>query len=150
MPKKSQPGLGPGPPRRPTGRSRPPPPPLGLGQRDLAPVQLGPVQLVERGLEVLVGGELDDSLALVVLVRIGVAHLAGLPHVILQVLVNEEKKRSYRAGAGDFFTTSLSACVSRRDCQFAQPQLPAQELTCLSTSFALDHVFATKGSKLSP
>ena len=92
MPNKSQPGLGPGPPRRPTGRSRPLPPPLGLGQRDLAPVQLGPVQLVERGLEVLVGGELDDSLALVVLVRIGVAHLAGLPHVILQVLVNEEKR----------------------------------------------------------
>ena len=146
---KSQPGLGPGPPRRPTGRSRPLPPPLGLGQRDLAPVQLGPVQLVKRGLEVLVGGELDDSLALVVLVRIGVAHLAGLPHVILQVLVNEEKNRSYRAGARGFSTTSSSACVSRRDCQFAQPQLPAQEVTGLSTSFALDHVFATKGSKLS-
>ena len=98
MPNKSRPGLGPGPPRRPTGRSRPPSPPLGLGQRDLAPVQLGPVQLVQRRLEVLVGGELDDSLALVVLVRIGVAHLAGLPHVILQVLVNEEKKEELSSG----------------------------------------------------
>ena len=147
MPNKSQPGLGPGPPRRPTGRSRPPPPPLGLGQRDLAPVQLGPVQLVERGLEVLVGGELDDSLALVVLVRIGVAHLAGLPHVILQVLMNEEKEE-LSSGRGRLLNNEHAS--QGVNAKFPQPQLPAQEVTGLSTSFALDHVFATKGSKLSP
>ena len=89
----SEPGLGPGPSGgRPACRPRPLPPPLGLGERDLAPIQLGPVQLVQRSLEVFVGGELNDSLALVVLMRIGVAHLAGLPHVILQVLMNEENE----------------------------------------------------------
>ena len=60
--------------------------PLLLDQPDLATVQLGVVKLVQGPLHVGLGAELHQALAAPDVVSVGVHHLTGLPHVVLQVL----------------------------------------------------------------
>jgi len=60
--------------------------PLVLDQPDLATVQLSVVQLVQSPLHVGLGAELHEALAASDVVSVGVHHLTGLPHVVLQVL----------------------------------------------------------------
>ena len=112
----------PAPALRPARRLRPPPSPLGLDELDLAPIQVSPVQLLHCIPQVLLVGKFHNSLAFVVLVRVGVADFSGLPHVILQILNNEEKGSLARR-----FSLSL-ICMRQYVCTVCptQPQLPAR------------------------
>ena len=64
-----------------------------LYQSDASAVDVGIIQLLNGRLHVAVRGELDNSLVHSLLVGVGVGHLAGLPHVVLQVLPADSRRQ---------------------------------------------------------
>ena len=57
---------------------------------DPATVEVVVIELVDGPLHVAPRGELHHSLVLPVLVGVGVSHVPGLPHQVLQVLEDEK------------------------------------------------------------
>ena len=61
---------------------------------DPATIEVVVIELVDSPLHVTPGGELHHPLVLPVLVGVGVGHVPGLPHQVLQVLKDEKMFKS--------------------------------------------------------